>query len=72
VKRPWGEEIRSVRELLRAIAAGSRLVHSQRWELNEQNQWHEYRVNGKDGMQRAVRTSIAIVALRRGLVEVSK
>jgi hypothetical protein len=70
VKPTWGEEIRTVRELLRAIAAGGILVHSQRWDLNEQNQWHEYRVNGRDGTQRAVRPSIAIAALRKGLVEV--
>jgi hypothetical protein len=66
----WGAPITTVRELLRATAAGGRLVHSNRWELDESNQWHEYRVLGRDGTQRAVRASIAVVALRKGMASV--
>lgn len=66
----WGPPITTVRELLRSIAAGGRLVHSHRWELDESNQWYEYRVMGSDGVQQAVRASIAVAALRKGMVSV--
>lgn len=66
----WGDPIPTVRELLRAIAGGGQLVHSHRWDLDQDNQWHEYRVACRDGSQRAVRTSIAVVALRKGMVNV--
>ena len=65
----WGDPIRAVRELLRAIAAGGRLVKAERWELDEDNQWHEYVIE-RAGTKRAVSASIAVAALRKGLVEV--
>jgi hypothetical protein len=66
----WGSEITTVRELLRSIAAGGRLVHSHRWQLDEGNQWYEYRVVSRDGTPLAVRASIAVVALRKGMASV--
>ena len=60
--------LRSIRDLLLAIAAGGRLVHYQRWQVSEATGWREWVVVHRDGTRQGVDARIAVTAHRKGMV----
>lgn len=67
----WGAPIRSFLDLLRATAAGGRIVFTPKHELAEVNQWHPYRLIAPDGTERPIEPKVAIAAYRKGLIQVT-
>lgn len=63
-----GETIRTVRELLRVLARGARLIHAERWQTAIETGHAAWHVVLPDGHRRIVQASIAVAAHRRGLV----
>lgn len=65
----WHERsISSIRDLLRALAGGGRLVHYQLWQVSEESGWREWVVVHRDGTRQGVAARIAVAAHRKGLV----
>lgn len=60
--------IRSIRDLLRALAGGGRLVHYQRWQVSQDSNWREWVVVHRDGTRQGVDGRIAVTAHRKGMV----
>lgn len=61
--------IRSIRDLLRAVAGGGRLVHYQPWQVSQQTGWRDWLVEHRDGTRQAVDARIAVTAHRKGMVK---
>lgn len=63
-----GDPIRSIRDLLRALAGGGRLVHYQPWQVSQETGWREWLVVHRDGTRQKVDARIAVTAHRKGMV----
>jgi hypothetical protein len=60
--------IRTIRDLLWAIAGGARLVKCEPWRFSEDSAWHEWMVVRRDGTRQIVEAKIAVTAHRKGMV----
>lgn len=63
-----GDPIRSIRDLLRALAGGGRLVHYQPWQVSQETGWREWVVVHRDQSRQGVDPRIAVTAHRKGMV----